>query len=355
MRNFRRALLTALSFLVLVSAISVPALYAYFADDTYYYQDAQIRTELAGTVDTFFLGASHGMRAFDPICFDETSGASSYNLCNPMMTMQGRYFLLQQELQRNPVKTVVMELSYNAMSRTDETDGTKEGDWYLMGRLENTRQRLQYLHAAFSVDEVPALYCDTMTRGLTCILMDLGLREPMPHASERTRRGYLPASGTDQSQTQETLVANYHKFTLSRTIAPENAAYLQAIADLCGQHGVELILVVTPVTTKAATEYYGVQYISNYYADFAAENGLRFYDCNLLREKTERFPDAAAYMDDTHLSQAGAEQFSRLLAELLWPAPGEQPDEWFYPSYYDADAARGLVTYEAFIREVTSR
>lgn len=353
MRNFRRALLTVLIFAALIFGISVPALYAYFSDDTYYYQDAEIRAELAGEIDTLFVGASHGLRAFDPACYDAVNGTNSYNLCNPMMTMQGRYFLLQQELQRNPVRTVIMELSYNAMSRTDEIDGTKEGDWYLMGRLENTQQRFQYLREAFTLDEIPALYCDAMTRGLTCISMDLGIQKSMPHASERTRRGYLPASGADQSEPLETVVANYHRFTLSRAVEEENERYLQAIADLCRQQGIELILVVTPVTTRAATEYYGVQYVSNYYADFASQNGLRFYDCNLLQDKVERFPDETAFMDDTHLSETGAAQFSRLLAELGQKAPGESME--FYPTYYVADAARGFVTYEAFIREVSSR
>ena len=81
---------------------------------------------------TFCSGASYAMRGFRPDILDQELGVNSYNLSCSRQTMQGRHELLNLELNRNPAKTVVLELSYDSMTRNRDEEGP-EGDMYMLG------------------------------------------------------------------------------------------------------------------------------------------------------------------------------------------------------------------------------
>ena len=73
---------------------------------------------------------------------------------------------------------------------------------------------------------------------------------------------------------------------------------------------------------------------------YFADRGVTMLDFNLYRDKQTLFPDETAYSDDTHMSAAGAADFSVLLAKTIaqWRA-GQDVTGDFYPSYAAAQAA----------------
>ena len=127
MRNFKKTARAVLALLLCVLVLYAGYTAPYFYGTAYYYQDASARSALRGSLNLLISGSSHAFRAFIPEQLDRTLGTESYNLACSMQTMEGRYRLLRKELERNPVQTVVIELSYNALTRSRAAEGP-EGD-----------------------------------------------------------------------------------------------------------------------------------------------------------------------------------------------------------------------------------
>ena len=113
MRNFKRILKTVSLFLAVIIVLSVVFGALYLRGENYDYQDYRERDALAGELTMLINGASYVMYGIDPDVLDAYLGANvhSYNLTTSMLTLEGRYALLKKELERNPVKTVILEVS----------------------------------------------------------------------------------------------------------------------------------------------------------------------------------------------------------------------------------------------------
>ena len=117
MKNFKKACKTTVLFLLILVILSASVMGLFFQSESYFYQDYRERDELAGTLDTLILGSSHGLRAFVPEIMDKKLGVNSYNLAGSLMTMQGKYEMLRTEADRNPVKTVILEMAASSLTR----------------------------------------------------------------------------------------------------------------------------------------------------------------------------------------------------------------------------------------------
>lgn len=168
MNNFKSAIRTCIIFLIVLTILSAAIMSAFFIGENYYYQDSRERAELSGTLDFFVCGASHAMRGFRPDILDQELGVNSYNLSCSRQTMQGRYELLNLELNRNPAKTVVLELSYDSMTRNRDEEGP-EGDMYMLGKLGGFMPRIKYFFSAIRPKEYGRMYYNYIDNGVNCI------------------------------------------------------------------------------------------------------------------------------------------------------------------------------------------
>lgn len=329
----KKALLVTLA-LVLTAVLLLTAFCeAYLRYPVYYYQDATVRQELAGTLDTLIVGSSHGFRAFIPQVLDEILGTSSYNLSGAMMTMQGRHELLKKELARNPVKTVIFELSFNALSRIREEDGP-EGELYLLGRLDSTKERISYFFRAIPPSEYTEVLHDTFTRSKTAwgMLLKGEVSEPQLKAG----RGFLPEPTTDLSQSFNDAWESWHDGFVMENVEEENLDYLKKSVQLCQQKGIRVIFAVTPMADQTILGYSNLEVIRQKELELARELGVEFYDFNLLCSRSD-YPADTAFFDETHLSGSGAETFSRYFAEFLQKVDAHEPiDDLFYRTYTEA-------------------
>ena len=66
MKNFKKTIKTTVLFLIVLTIFSSAVMEFFFSSESYFYQDYRERDELAGTLDYFILGSSHGLRAFRP-------------------------------------------------------------------------------------------------------------------------------------------------------------------------------------------------------------------------------------------------------------------------------------------------
>lgn len=332
MHNFRKALVTSVLFVLCVIMLSACVIAPYFNTEAYPYEDAALRKSYSGTLDTLYLGSSHAYRAFQPVCIDEKLGTHSYNLSYSMMTMQGRYALLQKELERNPVTTVYLEVSYNALTRDRDREGP-EGDIYLLGRFDNVFERVKYFFSALRLDEYGSVYYDMLDRGTYAIAHRSASAVPSG------TRGYGPLESKDQSLSAQDYRALYHTQSVTTAIYAENERYLRKCIELCQDRGIRVVLVVTPIAAQTVCKFDNLDVINGYYLALCEEYGLAFYDFNLLKDRPTLLSEKTSFFDATHLSEEGARIFSETFAEVVSAAArGDSVRERFYASYAEADA-----------------
>ncbi len=328
MHNFKKTVLVTLLLLLCVVLVYAAYTAPYFYGSAYYYQDGAVRSDLSGQLNMLICGSSHAFRAFIPEQIDRELGTDSYNLACSMQTMQGRYRLLKKEVERNPVNTVIMELSYNAMTRNREKEGP-EGDIYELGRFTNPMDRLGYFFSAIRPSEYSELFHDTVDRSGTAwkklIKGEMWLESV---------RGYLGLEPVDQTISAQERQEIYHSEKLPTVPDQNDAAYFEKCMELCRENNIRVIFVVTPITDRFLLKYEGLEAIHQLYTDYAAQYGCELYDFNLLKTNAQCYPQDTAFFDETHLSKEGAATFSADLCRVLQrAAQGEDITELFYADY----------------------
>ncbi len=337
MRNFRKTLLTIILFVVLAAVFSGAVIAVYLRGENYYYQDIREREELSGTIDFMVSGSSHGLTALIPDILDEDLDVNSYNMSIASGSMQDRYELLELELARNPVDTVVIEISHDALTRTNEDRGF-EGAFYLMAKL-NFRDRIHYFFQAINPSDYDTVYSDFMDRGLRCLKkVFTGTWTARNHGADK---GYAPLheGETDKSWIAYDYAEQYNMFAYWTNINEEEMQWLNRMLDLCEEYGVEVFLTTMPVSKTEICVNSNFDEITGWYRQIAEERGLRYIDFNLYKEHFELLSDEEDFNDSLHLSLAGAKKFTPLFSEVYTKIQnGEDVSDLFYDSYEELEA-----------------
>jgi len=251
--------------------------------------------------------------------------------------------LLKMELERNPVRTVLLEVSSDTVTRTRDADGV-EGDLQVLGRLTGG-ERLSYFFHNFSPSEYSAVYYDMISRGIDNLVSLLG--GEYQQYNSYLKMGYF-SNVQDGIYISPWFEDHYHTESLDETIQPEDVEGLHRIAALCREHGAELILVDIPKTELYNCTYDNHQYFHDWFEAFAEEENIAFYDFNLYRWKYGLVPDWDCFGDETHMIDPGAERFTEFLAEFLTRREeGEDLSEEFFLDYRRRDQAWEYLEYDS--------
>ncbi len=340
MHNFRRAVCMTLAFLICLFAATVALTEPYFQTEPYSYQDAKARDAFAGSIDTVYLGASQAYRALIPSILDEKLGTSSYNLSCALMTLPGRYYMLKKEMDRNPIKRVIIDVTYDTLTRDPGTEGA-EGDIYTIGRIGNLWERIGYVLRYVPMKQYMRVYYDALDRGIyTWKTLGNGQESSEAHMESR---GFVSVPTNDVTASPDVFDQTYQQFQAYFTPREENLKQLHKILDLCNENGVEVTLMVMPLADACNYRYFDMDQVYAEFQSISEEYGYQYYDFNLLKGKIDALPDSTAFYDETHLSEDGAKVFSNIVADiLLKQAQGIETDSLFYSSYDEMnDAVRG--------------
>ncbi len=336
MRNSesKRFFRTVALFLAVILVVSLALSQIYLQGENFYFQDVRERDELAGSVTYLICGASYVMYGIKPDIVDQYLGVKSYDLCSGLLTMQGRYTLLAQELARNPVHTVVLEVSCDTLLRRRAEDGP-EGDLAMLGKLHGLKERLPYFLQAFPLKEWPAVYYDYVSKGILAA-------ERLPFGTYTTRnknlsRGYYGEH--NQPPPMPTDFRGLYKiYAHPEEIPQENVDGLERLIKLCRDNGANVLLITMPQSKIYNCMYRNMDFFQTWFNDFAARHGITYYNFNLYNRKLELLPDDTAFYDETHLNDYGAEEFSKLFGRLMADrAAGKDIDWQFYKTYADLD------------------
>lgn len=327
MRNFSKVLFHSLIVLLFVIVMLFLSTLPYFCGETYYYQDNKVRKQLAGKIDTIAIGSSHALRSIKPTILNKKLNIKAYNLSSPLMSMFGRYTLLKKEISRNQIKTLIFEISYNALTLDKETLGY-EGDLYVLGRLDNYLERIKFVKGAFSPSEYIKVLSDTLDRSRN------SLKKHNTELEQYKTYGYLPVMSNDKSLSSNDKRKILNTQSLDVEIRKDNLKYLDKIMKLCKKNNIRVILVVTPVTEEMILTYDNMDELFSKYVDLAKKYECEYYDFNLDKKRAQLYSEKTSFFDVTHMSDEGADIFTNRLGEIINKVNlNENVTKEFYHSY----------------------
>lgn len=336
MRNFRKAISNTALFLFIIILLAIPFpifYYEYSLKNWTATTDIVERNAYAGQITLLFSGASHGLEAFVPEIFDQELNCNSYNLCGTLHSLKGRYALLKEELSRNPVETVILELSYNSLSRSHDQESA-EGELDVIRRLSTREEKLNYALDSLSLDDWGIGYYLITHNGFSAIVEAFTVDTDLALENSLARKGYLALEPNDLSLTDEEYRLQYHSESADEKIVPENMEYLNKIFELCKEKDIQVIMVTTPISQRMINRIDNLDKIRSCYALIAQEHNCNYYDFNLWKDRVAVLSDKNDFYDDYHLSVSGAEKFSDAFVRLL---SSPENDVEFYSSYGEMD------------------
>lgn len=339
MRSFKRILKTVTVFVLIVALLSVFFIECYLRGENFHYQDAWEREAVSGKVTYLVCGASYTLFGIHPDVVDAKAGVNCYNLAGTLLTLRGRYVLLEQELARNPrVHTVVLEVSPDTLLRDRAQEGPK-GDLPMLGRLDTAEARWRYFREAFTVDEWPEVYYDMVSKG-----MEAALR--LVTGDYTTENQILSAGYYENDKPSKPIPTDYsrlyHIQSLPEEICPENVEWLEKIVALCRENNRSVYLVTTPQSQYYNCVNSNLDFFQDWFTEFAAAHELQYFNFNLFKGKLEQLPDESCFYDETHLNAQGGEIFTEMMVRVIRRfRHGKNVDKEFYRSYWELDHAEG--------------
>ena len=326
MHNFKKIILHTALLIFFVTIILICSTLPYFWGESYYYQDYKVRTSLSGKLDTLVIGSSHALRSIKPTVLNEKLNTKAYNLSSPLMSMYGRYVMLEKEINRNPIKTVYLEISYNALTLDRKTLGL-EGDLYVLGRFDNVFERINFFTNAFTPEEYRKVLSDIIVRSKNSFSIHNTIEQYKTF-------GYLSMPSNNQLLSDEVKEKVKNTKVLDTKIKEESLNYFDKIIKLCKENDIRVILVVTPVTERMILEYSNLDDIFSQYIDLAKEYNCEYYDFNLDKNRMKLYSEESSFYDNTHMSDSGAEIFSNRLTEIIEDVDrGNNVSNYFLNSY----------------------
>lgn len=293
----------------------------------------------AGSIDTVFLGSSHSYRSFDPARVDELLGTHSFNAGTSQQLPDGSYWLLREIMAENDLDTVYLETfftGYNQQRSSDVpmaafliTDYMRPTSpnryaylWEMGGLAALPDFVLPVRHAFAGSTDWPALWRAKLTDGYTP-----GNYRYVTYPGESYRgRGFVWVDGLPP-----------YGFDPISSIDPKAPLTefgwrnLRRITDLCREHGTRLVLVAAPLPSAFAAATTGYQAYTAALADFAAENGLAYWDFTLYKDVTTLSLFYWHFSDAHHLNGNGAALFTDVFCQVAaQSAAGQDVSPLFY-------------------------
>ena len=318
-KTLKSILCTILSLLLCISVLYG----GYYGTDKQSYMDNSYRQKLSGTLDTLIIGASHAWNAFIPEILDKELDCNSYNLSNGLMPMHARKVFLEKEIARNQIHTVVLEITYDALTRSESSENA-EGDEMAIARLDNMTERFNYLKTYVPFDNWTNIFSRGLIRSVQTWMNILTFKN-----ISHSQKGYLEKPAFESIAKKN----EHHVDELSlEQLNQETVAQFSDIIKMCQKNKLRTIIVVTPCSNKFIWKRSGLNEFWLWQKEFCEKEKCELYDFNLLKNKDELFNDRFSYFDEGHLSHEGAHAFSDVFCDVIKTKENER-SQFFYEDY----------------------
>ena len=344
MHNFKKVLLVSITFLLMVGIMSLAIMEAYIHSEYAFDEDVRLRRDLAGKIDYIILGASYVQQGIIPAEVDKALGVNSYLLADGWQSIPMSRTLLETELARNPVKEVVLDVTFSTMTRTEDTDKF-EGDLYALTRLENTAQRLAYIRRTFEPKGYKRIFISYMQYGSE-YLFKKALGKNVKNVIDENK-GFKNMKSRDMRIKPEN-IEKYHKSkSFSNNWRKQNTEGLADIIKLCKSKGIKVSIIVMPVSQQKIWHYDGWDGFQKQLREYCIYNDVTLVDFNLLKERFDLLDEATSFANQEHLCTKGAKEFTPVFCRIMKQInEGEDVSDQFFDSYEEVEQ---LTMYAEFM------
>lgn len=329
MRDFKKACKSAFLFGLIICLVFSFIFYK-GAVKVKQQDDSAIRRSYAGTIDYLFNGASHLKTGLNPEIVDKKTGSNSYNLSGDALSWQGRYLLLKEEIERNPVKTVVIELSFDTFTRKDKS----EYMLYTATRLSNAKERFRILHDGLSIDGISNVI-NAMTEYGYEVIKSRSKEINYQNYYESYIKGYAKEENNDITIVSDREIADlYNSQPVSEKIRGNSIKYFDKAIELCRVKNIDVIFMVMPISNYLIWKTPNLDDVMNTVQSYCEAFNGKLIDFNLLKSRYTLWNDETSFKNENHLSIEGATIFSETYCEVMDKIDsGEDVSGLFYSSY----------------------
>lgn len=315
---------------------------------------SEYRASAGDNIDTVVVGSSTAQRSFDPSVLDNSLGTSTFSMSTPAQPLDDSYTAVKQAIEDHHVRRVILGVDYESLSYENwsgshvafaraKMDGESfpqaVADYWKLLVSPSFRQRADSLCALF-----PWGY-NHVKLNRESIVANVRERMSGDNVLEAAKvvnggwtyygRGYGNYDSViDYSRAREDTSVSIHGLDdFKQTLLDQ----MTAIARLCKENDVQLVVVVTPRPAFNVLVY-GEKYpeqMSRLQQMVEAE-GATFVDANMLHAETYS-PQDGDFADGEHLNYAGATRFSQAFAGVLQALDSGQDVESLSYSYNDWD------------------
>ena len=256
-------------------------------------------------IRTVVVGHSQLYDGFNPQLYD----VPSFNLCNSAQNYMDDYYILKELLQYMPnLETVILPIGYMNF-RTQDTCTVifdyRRCYYHEYMNIDYDRQlpftkRYEWMNLTLAISKIQSYYfkhidivgCDS-----------LGMRSTH-HLSERKHK-----LGTNK------LIEGYTRYDEDRNFIFGQKMYFIKIMNLLINNNVSLILVSPPYYWNYTKNYNEAQkrFADNYISELCKKYPFVKY-INMETDTTFVYDD---FFDEAHLSEMGAEKFTKMLNDIL--------------------------------------
>ncbi|MCR4615068.1 MAG: hypothetical protein K5756_02860 [Clostridiales bacterium] len=356
MQTFKKIAVVCVVFVLSVSIVSLAVIEPFLHSRFAYFNDSDLRESLSGKIDCLFVGASQCTCAFIPSIADNELNVCSYNLANGSMSWYGRKVLMEQEINRNPVKNVIVEISFDGLAKDYYAPW---GDYVVLCRLGSFKDRAGFVFKNVSITEYQEIYGALISQGI-CYMISLVKNlfyekilhregEPLdnvPVESKGFRFRDLDSEDKEDFNISENSLKEIYNSQLIPEFNPKNLKELYEIVDICKANNVQVTFVVVPHSDMLIFEYKNWDELSNKLRSVADELNCTLLDFNLIKDRYDIFQDKMSFNDKSHLSREGAsafmEEFCKVMKKL---EAGENVSDCFYGTYAEMKADSPYMEY----------
>lgn len=309
-------------FIILIDRIG-HYLYESVGDNTYYTIDEL--KEMEGSIETLLLGTSLVQRGMDPSVISESLDTVCFNLASSAQPIAGSYYLLKDQISRNPIERVFMGVSVKSFV-SDEDSKSTTSKLRAFDLIRSPLIKLQFMTEIAETGEYERfLFFPARVEkvvGLSAILRNVKYRQTGDYKNRITYPGVsLKYYGTGFQSSVETYNGSQANKVIPETsvwarekILDENVYYLEKIGEICRENNVELNIVVFPHVQDYAKKQGNLADMDEYLREFCGELGASLYNYNYTAcsDIYDILPNAY-FMDRKHLNTMGAKRMARVL------------------------------------------
>ena len=294
----------------------------------------EYRAAAGGSIDTVIVGSSTGQRSFDPSVLDATLGTTTFNMATPAQELDDSYTAAKQAIEDHHVKRVILALDYESISTVKWP-----GSHVAFARAKMAEESFPQAVADYWGLLTSSSFFDGADS--ICALFPWGYNHVELDAEHIATNFNDRVSGTAPVQAAERVMdgwtyygngyGNYDgvlDYSTARdhlSVTEDGPAdfdqqgldWIQNICDLCREHGVQLVVVVTPRPAFNVLVY-GEKYPEQMalLRQVVERAGGTFLDANLAKGGWYETRDEDFY-DGEHLNHDGATRFSQAFAGVL--------------------------------------